>query len=150
MRKSRLSVLIAIVLIGSVGLALIPTLNYSGFCLSQGRFLTDQEIIEIGASDYLQRYLPLNYEQFVPSDRPVAFSSLEDFMSKHPDCCSVTRAGRHDVEPSFFHRIMGHFAGFTRIEYEFDEPEPNGPEKRVVWVAVSNCGEPWNGISWER
>jgi hypothetical protein len=34
--------------------------DYSGLCVSRGRALNEREIIEIGTSQYLQRYLPIN------------------------------------------------------------------------------------------
>jgi hypothetical protein len=148
MRKPKLSLPGAMAVVGLVVFVITRVLNLSGFCLSQGRFLTEREIIEIGASDYLRRYLPLNYEKFEPTDRPVAFTSIDDFMSKNPDCCSVTPTGRDDGEPPLFHRLSGRFAGFARIEYKLDEAVPGEPERRVVWVAVTNCGLPWNGIYW--
>ena len=129
-------------------LVVVSALNYSGLCLLEGRFLTEQELIDIGARDYLQRYLPLNYAQWEPADRPMAFSSIEDFMLKNPDCCSVTPTGRDDGEPSLFDRLVGRFAGFAKIEYKLEEALPGKPEKRVVWVAVTNCGKPWNGVYW--
>ncbi len=76
----------------------VPALPYSGFCLPKGRFLTDQEIIDIGARDYFQRYPPPNYApkdgSYVEVVRPIAYESFEDFMSRNPNCCSVTLTGR--------------------------------------------------------
>ena len=128
----------------------VPTLSYSGFCLPEGRFLTDQEIVDIGARSYFQRYPPPNYGTFVKVVRPIAYTSFEDFMSRNPDCCSVTQTGRDGGESSLFHRLMGRFAGFVRIEYKLENDVPGAPDKNLVWVAVTNCGIPWNGIYWGR
>ena len=48
------------------------------------------------------------------------------------------------------YRLMGDFAGFVRIEYQLDQAPSGGPDKEVAWVAVTNCGVPWNGMYWGR
>ncbi|WP_162917686.1 hypothetical protein [Dongia deserti] len=146
--KSR--VLVPVIAVSVAFLVITAALNYSGFCISQGRFLSEGELIDIGARRYLKRFLPLNYDQFAPTERPVAFASVEEFLLRNPDCCSVTQKGRDDGVPALFHRIMGRFAGFVRIEYKLEETPPEGPAREVVWVAVANCGRPWNGINWGR
>jgi hypothetical protein len=130
------------------GLGAVLVLNHSGLCLAQARYLTDREIIDIGARDYLQRYLPINYAQWEPTRRPIAFDSVEDFLSRDPSCCTVTPTGRDGGVPAMFYRLRGDFAGFARIEYELEHAPPGGPDKEVVWVAVTNCGVPWNGVYW--
>jgi hypothetical protein len=130
----------------------VPTLSYSGFCLPEGRFLTDQEIIDIGARDYFQRYPPPNYApkdgSYVEVVRPIAYGSFDDFMLRNPNCCLVTQTGRDDGAPSLFHRLIGRFAGFARIEYQLEDSVHGAAGKNLVWVAVTNCGKPWNGVYW--
>lgn len=132
----------------------VPALPYSGFCLPKGRFLTDQEIIDIGARDYFQRYPPPNYApkdgSYVEVVRPIAYESFEDFMSRNPNCCSVTLTGRDGGVPSLSDRLFGRFAGFARIEYQLEDRVPEALGKNLVWVAVTNCGRPWNGVYWGR
>jgi hypothetical protein len=147
-RDAGIAVGAASVMVAMLGTAV--ALNYSGLCLSQARHLTKQEIIEIGVRHYLRRYLPINYAQWDPTHRPIAFSSVEDFLSRDPNCCTVTSTGRDGGVPSLFHRLMGDFAGFVRIEYELDQAPSGGSNKEVVWVAVTNCGVPWNGVYWGR
>jgi hypothetical protein len=131
------------------GLAVLLTsgLNYSGFCISEGRYLTERELIEIGARDEFRFYPPHNY---VASDvevrQPIAYGSFEDFVSRNPNCCSLTRTGRKDSVPTLSHRILGHFATFVRVEYRVEEGVPDVPETTVSYVAITNCGIPWNGI----
>lgn len=148
MRKLKLGLLGAAAVVGLVVLVIIPALNLSGFCLSQGRFLTEPEIIEIGAREHFRRYPPASYGTFASVVRPIAYRSFNDFMSRNPECCSVTPTARDGGEPSLFHRLMGRFAGFVRIEYSLEDDVPEAPETNVVWVAVTNCGVPWNGIYW--
>lgn len=140
----------AVALVALAAIGVVSALNYSGFCLPEARYLTEREIIDIGARDHLRSYLPINYAKWEPTRRPIAFSSVEDFMSRDPDCCTVTATGRDGGVPALFYRLMGDFAGFVRIGYELDRPRSGGPDMEVVWVAVTNCGVPWNGVYWGR
>jgi hypothetical protein len=146
MGKLKLTMLLAAILAG-VAVLLISGLNYSGFCLSESRYLTERELIEIGARDEFRFYPPHSYAGFVAEvKRPIAYSSFEDFISRNPNCCSLTRTGRKESAPTLAHRILGHFATFVRIEYRVEENAPDVPETTVSYVAITNCGIPWNGI----
>lgn len=146
MSKLKLGMLVAAILAG-LAVLLISGLNYSGFCISEGRYLTERELIEIGARDEFRFYPPHNY---VGSDaevtQPISYGSFEDFVSRNPNCCSLTRTGRKNSVPTLFHRFLGHFATFVRVEYRVEESVPDVPETTVSYIAITNCGIPWNGI----
>jgi hypothetical protein len=129
-------------------LVILPALNYSGFCLSERRYLTEREVIDIGVREHFQKYPPAAYADFSKVVRPIDYASVGDFMVRNPKCCSVTETSREGVTPGLIDRLVGRFAGFVRIEYKLEDNVPGAPDKNVVWVAVTNCGKPWNGIYW--
>ena len=134
---------------GAVVLGLIGSsaLNYSGFCFAQGRYLTEQELIEIGARDEFRFYPPSHYPGFVAEvAKPIPYNSFEEFVSRNPNCCSLTRTGRKGGAPTLIHRLLGHFATFVRVEYSVEEDVTDTPMTTVSYIAITNCGHPWNGI----
>jgi hypothetical protein len=130
-----------------VAVGVVPSLNYSGFCLSEGRYLTDAELIDIARRDEFRFYPPHSYQGFAAEiRRPIEYSSYEDFVARNPNCCSVTRTGRKNFSPALFHRLAGNFATFVRVEYRVEEGVPDVPETYISHVAITNCGHPWNGV----
>ena len=122
-------------------------LNYSGFCLAERRYLTAQELIDIGVRDEFRFYPPHSYSGFVAEvQNPIEYVSFEDFISRNPNCCTLTRTGRKGSAPTLYHRLLGHFATFVRIGYRIEEDVPAAPPTTVSYIAVTNCGIPWNGI----
>jgi hypothetical protein len=128
-------------------LAALLALNYVGYCMPEGRFLSRKELIDVGLRDYFPSYPPPYYTGLHPQvQKPVAYASLDDFVARNPDCCSLTSTARKGMTPTLLHRLLGHFASFVKIEYKLEEGVPDAPDKNVVWIAVTNCGHPWNGI----
>jgi hypothetical protein len=125
----------------------IAALNYSGFCLPQGRYLTEQELIDIGARDEFRFYPPSHYPGFAATiHNPIPYDSFEDFISRNPNCCSLSRTGREGGAPTLLHRFSGYFATFVRVEYRVEEDAAGAPKTTVSYIAITNCGFPWNGI----
>lgn len=146
MGKLKLSLLLAAILVG-LAVPVISGLNYSGLCISEGRYLTEQELIDIGIREEFRSYPPRTYPGLLPKvTKPIQYASFDDFIARNPNCCSLTRTAREDFSPAFFHRILGHFAGFVRMEYRVEEDVPDVPEMYVSHIAITNCGIPWNGI----
>jgi hypothetical protein len=147
MGKMKLVPLFVAMFVGLAVFVVIPVLNYSGFCLSEGRYLTERELIDIGARDEFRFYPPHSYPGFTPEVRkPIAYRSFEDFVSRNPGCCSLTRLGRKGHAPTLLHRLLGHFATFVRVEYRVEEDVPDAPKTTVSYIAITNCDHPWNGV----
>ena len=146
MKKRQLGLLSTAVLAGVVFLG-IPALNYSGFCIAEGRYLTEQELIAIGVRYEFQSYPPRVYPGFSAEvTKPIAYASFEDFIAGNQNCCSLARTARENFSPGFLDRVLGHFATFVRIEYRVEKDVPNVPKTYVSHVAITNCGHQWNGI----
>jgi hypothetical protein len=130
-----------------IGLSALAISNYSGVCLSRAQVLSSDELIKIASRDHFNGYPDLNYTLTgQEAQHPVKYLSYEDFMTRNPGCCTVTREGRSEMTPSIHHYLLGRFAGFVRIEYILEENTTGDPKYNVAWVAVTNCGTPWNGI----
>jgi hypothetical protein len=122
-------------------------LNYSGLCLAEGRYLAEQELIGIGLRSEFQSYPPRVYPGFgAEVTKPIAYPSFEDFVSRNPNCCSLSRTAREEFSPALFHRLAGNFATFVRVQYRVEEAVPDVPETYISQIAITNCGHPWNGV----
>lgn len=146
MRKRRFLALVILAFV--IVLGALASLNYSGYCVRDARFLTQAELVDAGVRDYFASYPPPVYSNFVRVTAPIPYSSVEDFVSRNPNCCELNPTGRQGETPGLFSRILGRFAGYVRIDYMLEEATNNVPHTNLVRVAVSNCGRVWNGISW--
>lgn len=127
-------------------------LNYEGFCVSEGRKLSDEERIDIVIQNILDSENGNHY--LVDSRGPFNISyenqykSIKDFKEKNPNCCSVSRTvtlADHFPEADFIDRITG----FDRREmiivnylsHGFDRD--GNEEKHFVKTEYvqTNCGQ---------
>jgi hypothetical protein len=101
-------------------LACFEFLNFTGFCYSQGRYLSDQELVEIA----IKRNVP-SLSGTRESTGNNMYTSLEDFYRQNPDCCELAKWGHH-----FTNNIAVRFFGFYVAVAE-------------IWYRVSS-GEKYN------
>jgi hypothetical protein len=86
------------------------SLNYSGFCMSRGWWLGDEERIRIVIEEINRQYkLPIETKtegtKYYIQEK---YESVEDFLNKNPNCCKVTSSGYFDLPaPNFLDRVMG-------------------------------------------
>jgi hypothetical protein len=74
-----------------VALGTYLTLNYVGYCVPEGRFLSRQELIDIGLRDYFPSYPPLNYTGFQAQvKQPIAYASLDGAKGHDTNLVSST------------------------------------------------------------
>lgn len=100
-------------------LSVFFTLNYSGFCFKEFRYLSDRELMEslfnIWNSSYLDN---VNFEILERKNR---YANFDEFLAKHPNCCEVDPGGPYDMgAPFFIDRITGYDSGKV-ISFEFKE-----------------------------
>lgn len=146
-----------------LGLALLYAvvrggLNYSGFCLEQGRSLTDHEKIEIAIERLLRSYPPTLIQVVTQADgrqadrwfrpgRPIPYRSVEEFLQVNPDCCEVTLKEHPKIGGSISlgNRLFGITSANVRVRYQVRYLDASG---RIVseyvepYVAISGCGRP--------
>ncbi|WP_143755467.1 hypothetical protein [Gloeocapsopsis sp. IPPAS B-1203] len=74
------------------------------------------------------------------------YTSFDEFLAKHPDCCEIDPEGGYETDPpNFIDRITGYDSG-TKILIKFNQEliEPNGNilTREVQLVdRLQNCGE---------
>lgn len=135
----------------------VATLNYTGFCLKEGRFLTDEEKVQVAVSYVMTGYPPVlartratdeggvwrNVVEYARPEDPIYYLDAAEFSRVNRDCCVVAaRPGRAQA-PLFWSRVRGRLSDFVRVSYRVRYLEPGGTEGsqvHVQWVAVANCG----------
>src|SRR5260370_20421831 len=86
--------------LGAIGM--VECLNFTGFCYPQGRYLSDQELIDIAIKSRLQ------YQGAENPEANKIYRSAEDFRSQNPGCCAVDRS-RQAVPDATLSRILGFY-----------------------------------------
>ena len=156
-------ILLAFLLLGSS----VGGLNYSGFCIPEGRWLSDEEKIRA-----LENYLPIEYPEYVYQvsleeagetkkikTGYLNYSNRAEFLEKNPDCCKI---GAYDIgagnwTPPFpvFNRMRGAYLSTVTATYKiyfsipvvgetYDLPIEGKTYKEVRnYYVISNCGRIW-------
>ena len=123
-------------------------MNYTGFCLSQGRYLSDEEKISAGIS-YIERRdtvaIKTKDKGIQRYKRVHSYLGEEDFRSKNAQCCEVgmNLVGEY-WEPSFLERVLGDYADKIKIKYivhYLDEMGSAVSGHRETDLVITNCGK---------
>ena len=128
--------------------------NYAGYCRDQGRLLTKDERIAIAIDYVLQTYppsirLPLGSRNLARPEKPIAYFSEANFRAENPNCCEEVSQLPEGEAPGLFAKTMGRFATFVRVKFRVKYRTESGAEEAQLaesYVAITNCGRPWNGI----
>lgn len=127
---------------------IIFTLNYSGFCFRESRYLSSEEQMESLFNIWnksTKKNILIDGEYKV-LERKNKYASFDEFLEKHPNCCEIDPEGGYDTDPpKLINRITGFDSG-TRILLEFKEefivPDGNILTKEIQIVdRLQNCGE---------
>jgi hypothetical protein len=107
-------------------------LSYNGFCFSQGRFLSDAEMIEPAVRALAEN----NYMSIDSSE-----GSVKDFLVRNPDCCAVDR---YPDRRSSLDVLTGW--NISEIEVNFESnpkflSRQNYEKYYKRYVSVSACGK---------
>lgn len=123
------------------------TLLYNGFCLREGRWLSEEELI-MNAMQYAYKHYPPS-RITIPNHgrkritKPIVYNDFEDFVERNPDCCSLSDVGRKGLTVSTLSRLSGSYARFVRVEFRVDSETHH---KNKGFIAVKNCGGGWIGF----
>jgi hypothetical protein len=130
-------------------LLLVFSLNYSGFCFKEFRYLSDREQMEslfnIWNRSSISKTVLIDGEYQVLK-RKNRYANFDEFLEKYPNCCEIDPEGGYDTAPpNFIDRITGYDSG-TRILLEFNEEYryPDGDiltEEIQIVDRLQNCGE---------
>ena len=128
----------------------VGSLNYSGFCWSKMRYLSesDTEIIR-------KMFNRINSFKNVPIQTKdkgmqyfelIKYKSFEFFMEQNPDCCAIESVSLYEIpENRFIDRITGFNNGkVIEIDYIVRYLDENGiqNQKKIQHTKIiKNCGE---------
>lgn len=135
-------------------------LNYSGFCIKEGRHLSDEEKIANAIHDILDQYPPAVIRKEIsqgvyhrsPPPNPIAYRGLEDFFALNPGCCRIVISRGNEGgpptrdiggPPDFWSRVTGGVSAYVEVLYRVRYRTSGGEEhsERVeATPAISNCG----------
>lgn len=106
-------------------LIIVPSgLNYSGFCMSERRWLSDEEMIR----SHLKTF-----------DSIGSLETVDEFLERNPECCRFSGALGQNW-PFFLDRIGGYFGGYILITNStFLYIDDDEIKERYLY---SNDGEP--------
>ena len=135
-----LSVISAMILI-------VGSLNYSGFCWSKMRYLSDEE-------KFRMRFERVNQQDTIPIEtqnkgtqyyEKVKYENFEEFMLMNPDCCAILPGYYELPKPRFIDRITGFNNGeviaMNYTVYYFDKNGNKKSKKIEARGVLQNCGE---------
>jgi len=130
-------------------------LNYSGYCITKGRYFSDEERIQIAINSVLRSYPPIMERrqsgmlEFIKIENPIYYEDIEEFLELNENCCEVTTHGKEGYPRGLWNRLRGRTAVFVSVNYTVYYIDEDGIErefKHSPYIAISNCGRPWNGI----
>lgn len=122
---------------------MLGSLNYSGICYSQKRWLSDEEIIRAAVFQANARST-----RVIRGDARVAipYESVDDFLAANPGCCSMGHdgGGEGPREPfSTFEKLTGFGGEVVTVKFTakyIDEYGRQQPVRLRLTLAVTNCG----------
>jgi hypothetical protein len=122
-------------------------LNYSGFCLAQMRYLSDEEKFKLVFDYHIGNRIP---EKIVNKTEQlytyIGHKSFDEYIKENPECCTINPGGPYELPPpSFSDRITGHNSGdIIVIELTARYLDEKGKERLKeykVEQALQNCGK---------
>ena len=125
-------------------------LNYSGFCFSKIRYLSNKERIKLAFNSLNNaNRLRIKVSGKGYEDRKfIQYKSFEQYITENPDCCEVSppRGSPELPPPSMLGRMFGYHSGeYVRIYYKVRYLDDNGRlTSQVIKVdrPQRNCGDP--------
>lgn len=138
-------------LLGLVVYAIVHlTMNYSGFCWRQKRWLSKQEIIEAGI-DYALKRENINVAITSPGGsitlivlKGIPYKSRQEFLMLNPGCCSIVEKADEGFRPTFLQKLAGNGRAIVKVNYKFrylDEVDGNQKViQHILYPFISNCG----------
>jgi hypothetical protein len=124
------------------------SLNYSGFCIAERRFVPDEEKIRAAVADVAVGDMVFWYgagrdpdgRRSVLIDRP---DTVDEFLAANPGCCRIVPVGRSMHSRAFPGRILGQVSHEVRIDYVRQIPDDRGilqADRARRHVYVTPCG----------
>lgn len=139
----------------------VARMNYQGYCIAQGRQLTDEEKLRVAIAYELKQYPPaVDYHKpppekqnvaagyFLKPINPIYYRDVDEFLAVNPGCCQLKLKRSVDQPVLLFReRASGAVTSFARITYKvrFLDKDNNAQAiEHTTYPALSNCGVPFN------
>lgn len=129
--------------LGIIIFVFIPALNYSGMCIPEGRWLSDEEKINKVVALILVHSKSTKNINFFLKNKQL---EVAEFIRSNPNCCAINPdTGPYDLPPpSFFDRITG-FNAAEPITVDFmahykDKNNKESESKVHTETLLTNCG----------
>jgi len=126
--------------------ALVPTLELSGYCFEQQRFLTDREFLNAAIGEAIERdavtVARSQQRQVKIESVPLPrYSSMEEFVAKNPQCCKFAPHNAGDESPlvTFGDRVFGRAARTVLVAYPLSLSDRSAATASLR-IVVTNCG----------
>ncbi|MDP3251151.1 MAG: hypothetical protein Q8M77_04500 [Hydrogenophaga sp.] len=150
------------ILVPALYIANTARLNYQGYCVSERKYLSDEEKIRVAAASILAQYPPAvilrkirdgAIEQYTPPEQPIYYRNIDEFIALNAGCCKIIpKFSSDDRLPNLLERGTGTIYGIADITYQvryLDNSELMQVTQARTRLPVSNCGLPkrwWNSI----
>ena len=132
-------------------------MNYTGYCHAEGRYLSDEERINLAITNILQTYPPVLTENAVGvihakrPDNPIYYADIAEFKLINRNCCNITMKTNdgEGYQVPMYSRIMGSISGLVHVKYIIRYKDKQGVElskNHETYPAITNCGAIWSGI----
>lgn len=127
----------------------LPVLNYSGMCVSEGRWLSDDEKIRniLSVVTQNERIAIKTEKKGTQYFNKAKKESVDDFLENNSNCCAVNpKSGPYDLPPpTFMQRVTGFNAAEPiEIKYQTSYVDENGDIKNTSTKEIyllTNCGK---------
>ena len=133
----------------TIALALTYFLHRSSYCFSEGRFVSDQEMIYAAITDEIWRIgLPRTYVDLPdPGEQELPFAGVSNFEELNPGCCKILTGDEERTALhlyGFLDRLFGYYAVVVGLDYDVRYLDRHGFEHQRAahsQVPVSSCGK---------
>lgn len=131
--------------------------NYAGYCLTEGRRLSDDEMIR-RAIEYIEKRPSVTFLEGDGSTAKlrsysyVPYKNTDEFLAENPNCCTfgfnalMSESDGAYPPPEDLNRLTGNYAGNVKMTYKgtySDDKKQLKQFSRTEYILMYNCGKPY-------
>ena len=146
LRYPALSVFIFSFLAIAALFSVLGALNYSGFCLSEKHFLSDEEKTKL-VFEYINNRdtIPVRTADNKQKNfKQIKYKNFENFLKENPNCCQVGMDFSSEVgPPTFWKKFFGEYADIVKVQFKAKYVDEHGASRSTIkdWdYVMTNCG----------
>lgn len=132
-------------------LVMLGSLNYSGMCIPEGRWLSDKEKIRRVVNNLIingRDVVPVETKDGAKYYKQIKYENEKDFFLANPDCCrsGLTLMGDY-FPPQLIDRITGVYGDKVELNYNLIYIDDSGHERsqhQTSQIITSNCANLFN------